>query len=46
MNSTSSDLVDVTMKRCKDIATAIYLDDEENLKRFITNGKRSTVLTM
>ena len=37
----SADMVDGEVKRCKHIAAAIYFDDEEKLKRLITNGKRS-----
>ena len=40
MSSTSADAVngEAERMRCKNIATAIYLDDEQNLKKFITKG--------
>ena len=28
-----------TKSRCRDIATAIYLDDDHNLNRFLPNGR-------
>jgi hypothetical protein len=38
MSDKSADVVDggVVKMRCRNIATAIYLDDEQNLKRFMT----------
>jgi hypothetical protein len=44
MSSTSTDTTDIVdgsgvrVGRWRDIATAIYLDDQQTLKTFVTNG--------